>query len=245
MINGYLHSIETLGTLDGPGIRTVVFLQGCPLRCKFCHNIDATIPQKGQIVSVDELFTRIMSNQAYWGINGGVTFSGGEPTMQFDFLFEIISKLKQANVHVTLDTCLFAPTANILKLQPLVDLWMISLKEFDPKQHQILTGVDNNLINENIRALDTALVQNQKIRIRYVVIPGLSDGVENLTKLGEFTARIKHLEDLELLAYTNLGKEKWISTFGKYELEEVRNANRVDLESACKILEPFNLRIKF
>lgn len=242
-MKGYIHSIESMGTLDGPGIRTVVFFQGCPLKCKFCHNIDTNFPRQGQEYTAEELLKAVLKNKEYWGKDGGVTVSGGEPVMQPEFLLEFVKLLKENDIHVAIDTCLDT-TKNILdSLVPFVDLWMVSLKELDNKKHIELTSSENVNILENIKYLDRKCKCN--IRIRFLVIPTITDNDGLIMNVGEFVKDIKHLESLELLAYGTHGKDKWYEFFNKYDLEDIRDANKEDLEKVKKKLEGFNFEIIF
>lgn len=257
---GSVHSIETLGTLDGPGLRTVVFLQGCPLKCKFCHNIDCAINVEGTLLSTEELVNKITKNKGYWGsykigdnsIKGGLTFSGGDPTYQPEYLNSVIDllRLKNSDIHIAIDTCLATSTKTIDSLLPKVDLWMCSIKHMDNNVHKDLTGVLNNKILKNITYLDSEIsknisTRNPKMRIRFLVIPTISDSHENITKLGEFVSKIENLEYLEILKYGSHGKYKWIELFGKYDLENVPDATQEDIQRTIDLLQPFNLPVKY
>ncbi len=242
-MKGYMHSIESMGTLDGPGIRTVVFFQGCPLKCKFCHNIDTNFPRQGQEYTTQELLKTVLKNKEYWGKNGGVTISGGEPVMQPEFLLEFVKLLKENNIHVAIDTCLETTKKVLDSLMPFTDLWMVSLKELDNKKHIELTSSENTNILENIKYLDKK--SKAKIRIRFLVIPTITDNDGLVMKVGEFVKNVKKLEALELLAYGTHGKDKWYEFFDEYHLEDVRDANPEDLENIRKKLEGFNFEIIF
>lgn len=257
---GHIHSIETLGTLDGPGLRTVVFLQGCPLKCKYCHNIDCAIKEDGKTFSVEELADRVLKNKGYWGsykvgdeiIKGGLTFSGGDPTFQPEFLNAVIDEVRkrEKDVHITIDTCLATSTKTIDLLLPKVDLWMCSIKHMDNIAHKNLTGVLNTKILNNIKYLDEQISKkvsprNPKIRARFLVIPTLTDDKNNIEKLGEYVSGIKNLEFFEILKYGSHGKYKWIEIFGKYDLEGVPEGTREDIEKVVKQLEHLNLPFKY
>jgi len=242
-MTGYIHSIESMGTLDGPGIRTVVFFQGCPLKCKFCHNIDTNFPKMGQEYTPEELFKKVIRNQEYWKNGGGVTISGGEPVMQPEFLLEFLKLLKENNIHTAVDTCIKTNKKVIDLIHPFIDLWMISLKELNNEKHLELTESENKQILENIEYVDSK--KGTKIRIRFLVIPTLTDGEDLIKSVGEFLKGIKNLEALELLAYGTHGKDKWYEFFNKYDLEEIRQANTQDLEKVKEQLKDFNYNIIF
>ncbi len=251
-MNGFIHSIESLATLDGPGLRTVVFFQGCPLRCKYCHNVDCVIKRTGTEISAEELTRKVLKNSEYWGVfepdgtvKGGVTISGGEPTFQDEFLLEFLKSLKTNTVHTTLDTCLYTGRAVLDKVFDYVDYWMVSIKHMDDIAHQELTGVGNENILGNIKYVDSRLSDNN-LRIRFVVIPGVTDSIEHLKQLGEFIASLQHMDYLELLAYNEMGKYKWVETYGKYPMEGVREATKEDLERVKQSFENnFKFKVKY
>ncbi len=228
-IKGRIHSIESMGTLDGPGLRTVVFFQGCPLRCKFCHNVDAVPGKGGEEITVETLVKKILRNQEYWGESGGVTFSGGEPLYQPQFAWSLARELKEQDIHLVIDTCFFVSWMIIEEFLDLVDLWMISLKHMNTKIHKELTSQDNEVILKNIKKLDRE-VSGEKIRIRFLVIPGITDTKENMNETLDFIKQIKSFEKLEVLGYGAHGKHKWIENFGEYEFDSVPEAKVGDVE---------------
>lgn len=260
--NGRVGAIETLGAVDGPGLRTVVFMQGCPLRCKFCHNIDLAQHWDAPQYSPQKLFDEIIKNKPYWQqyeyndlgsavdmkhIPGGVTFSGGEPTMQIDFLVEVMKLLKEEGVHIAIDTCLYTSPHNIDRLLPYVDLWMVSVKQLDDEAHQKLTGVSNKLIMKNFEYLDAQLgnqAHKPQLRIRFVLIPSIVSRDEYLEKLGSFVKKFKNLEQLELLPYSLIGKQKWIDIYGDYGLEGIEEPTTDLVQHAKTMLEEMGIKVK-
>lgn len=229
-----VNSIETFGALDGPGLRTVVFLQRCSLRCKFCHNVECLMVNGGKEYSTDDLFKLIVNNKPYFGeyeegkeIKGGVTFSGGEPLLQTDELVELFQKLKQEKIHITVDSSLSIPSKYITKLVDLVDYWMVSIKHMDSIQHKNLTGFNNKRILDNILLLDDLLSKSkkQKLRIRFLVVPGITDSDLNIFATTGFVAGLKSLDYVELLAYSSQAKRKWYKLVGRYDLEGVPDAD--------------------
>jgi pyruvate formate lyase activating enzyme len=260
-IIGRVHSLESMGTLDGPGLRTVVFLQGCPLHCKFCHNVDSTIQTGGALYTVSELTKVLLKDKEYWKaynpskkrkneIKGGVTLSGGDPVFQPQFVAALLQRLKQSKVHTALDTCLFTSTKVIDEFFPFVDLWMVSIKEMDSSRHRDLTSVPNEQILSNLRYLDQKITQSDrpvkpKIRIRFVVIPTLTDNEALLRQVGEFVAAIQNLEVLELLSYGSHGSYKWRELFGSYPLQGISDATVEDLQKAKAVLNDYLTSIKY
>ena len=247
---GFIHSVESMGALDGPGLRTVVFFQGCPLKCKFCHNIDTNVKNTGAIFSVEELVKKVLKNQEYWvryngkeEQPGGVTFTGGEPVYQPGFLLEVLKKLKEKGVHTVIDTSISTTKEVVDSLTPYLDLWMISIKHMDDTKHKDLTTVSNREILENIKHLDQNIAGKGQIRIRFLVIPGVTDSEEHVKQVGEFVKGIKNLEQVELLAYGTHGKYKWIELFGKYDLEGVPEATKEDMERVKEYLSEFGFKV--
>lgn len=263
-ITGTVHSIETMGAVDGPGLRTVVFLQGCPLRCKFCHNIDCASQTDGKPYTVEELVAVLLKNKAYWGdtstaqtrpgshVTGGVTFSGGEPTVQHVFLREVLKALKEHGVHTAIDSCSVTSQTVLQTLIPYIDLWMLSIKHMNQQEHTNLTGTTNTMILDNITSIDRELTlynsshgTHKQIRIRFLVIPGLTDAEAHLSKLGSFVQQLNNLEYMELLPYGTHGKHKWEELYGSYPLEGVPDATRADLDRAARLLTPYSLPLLY
>ena len=242
-MKGYLHSIQSLAAVDGPGLRTVVSLQGCQLQCQFCHSIDTTTdPADAQIITDDELVTRLLRSKNYWrryGIeglseadsSGGVTITGGDPMTQPLFLQSVVQKLKEADVHVAVESSLYCSQDAIDMLIDDVDLWMFSLKYIDDDVHKELTGKSNKRIFENLLYLDDLLSsKDSKIRIRYVVVPGLTDFPDHTSQVIQFVSRIKNLEAFEPLPYVSFGRQKWVEIYGRYPLDQVREATAEDMK---------------
>lgn len=261
-ITGLVHSIETLGAVDGPGLRTVVFFQGCPLQCSFCHNIDCTLKKGGTVYTPNELVEVVLKNRSYWEshgesssssaasvVKGGVTISGGEPTYQPDFLRMVLQRLHNENVHTAVDSCSVTSQQILDELLPFVDLWMLSIKHMDDAQHRLLTnGASNSSILDNIEHLDAQIsAQNlkSKIRVRFLVIPGITDSVDHSKQLGKFVQSIRNLEVLEVLSYGSHGKHKWIELYGEYKLGHVRDATTKDVQKVVQDLEEFSLPLLY
>lgn len=252
-MTGSINSIQTFGTLDGPGLRTVVFFQGCPNRCRFCHNVDVAIRNGGVQYTVDKLVDEVLKGKEYWDnydnpkageVKGGVTITGGEPLFQPEFLLEFVKKLKEKDVHVAVDTSATTDFSNIEKLSDYVDLWMISVKHMDTLKHKELVGRGNEEIFSNILGLNKLLEKKEgkSIRIRFVIIPTITDSDEHLEKLGQFIKQITMLEKVELLPYSSIGRDKWIQLFGEYEMDGIREGNEEDVQRVKKILSKYVTR---
>ena len=229
-----VHSVESFGTVDGPGIRFVLFLQGCHLQCKYCHNRDTWDINNGTYKSLDEIFDKIMKYKNYICPNGGVTITGGEPLLQAKFVFELFTKLKEQNIHTCIDTSgMVTLTADIKKVLSVTDLVLLDIKHIDDSKCKELVGKSNKLELEFARYLSD---NNINMWIRQVIIPGYTDSEQDLIKLKWFIASLKTVQKIELLPYHNMGKFKWKNLGAKYNLEDVRPANSDDIKKAKKVL---------
>ena len=235
-IIGRIHSFETFGAVDGPGIRFIIFMQGCSLRCKFCHNRDTWDCKSGKAYSVDEIFEKIIRYKNYFiASNGGVTVSGGEPLLQYEFIIELFKKLKNANISTAIDTSGMVDITNKIKeLIDLTDLFLVDIKSINDEICKDLVGHSNIKELEFIKYLDSI---GKEIWIRQVIIPGITDKEEDLYKLRDFINSVEHITKVDLLPYHDLGKYKWIELGEVYPLENVRTADSNDIERVKKILE--------
>ena len=225
MSKGRIHSIESFGTVDGPGTRFVVFFQGCPMRCAYCHNPDTQPMNGGTEMGVEEIYEQYLRNEAFYEHNGGVTATGGEPLMQIDFLTELFAKFKQHNVHTCLDTSGIAFQRNNApllekfdKLMEVTDLVMLDIKHIDPEKHKEL------VLQPNDNILDFCSYLNEKhvdMWIRHVVVPGYTDIDEYLFKLGYFIGQFENLKALDVLPYHTMGEVKYEKLGIEYRLKGV------------------------
>ncbi|MDE6520720.1 MAG: pyruvate formate lyase-activating protein [Ruminococcus sp.] len=219
-MKGYIHSTESFGTVDGPGVRFVVFFQGCPIRCKYCHNPDTWDFQKGREVSADELIREYDSYKEFLK-SGGITATGGEPLAQPDFLAELFSLAKEKGVHTCLDTsgAVYNPEnhGKIDSVLEYTDLVMLDIKHIDSEKHRKLTGAGN----ENILAFAEHLKElNIPLWIRHVVVPDITDSEEDLFQLGEFISRLKNLKALDVLPYHDMARIKYAEMEMEYPLPD-------------------------
>ena len=229
-----VHSIETFGTVDGPGIRFVIFMQGCHLRCKYCHNRDTWDKHGGSIVKIEEIYNKILNYKTYIEHNGGVTVTGGEPLLQAESIIELFKKLKKQGIHTCIDTSgMVLLTDTIKELINLTDLFMVDIKHIDPEKCKQLVGLDNKKELEFVKYLSDI---GKEIWIRQVLIPGVTDDEQDLKKLGEFIKSLKTVSNVEILPYHSLGKYKWDELGFKYELEGVPSATSEDVKRAKAIL---------
>lgn len=234
-MEGRIHSFESLGAVDGPGVRFVVFTQGCSLKCKYCQNRDTWNLKGGSTYSSDEIVEKILRYKNYIMPNGGVTISGGEPLLQPQFLTQLFTKLKQYNIHTCIDTSgSVALTDEIKKLIDLTDLFLLDIKCINDEKAIDLTGVSNKKELEFANYLSNI---NKPIWIRQVLVPGYTDDEQDLIKLRDFISTLKSVEKVEILPYHDLGKFKWEQLGEIYPLENVRTANNDDVARAKKILK--------
>ena len=229
-----VHSVESFGTVDGPGIRFVLFLQGCHLKCKYCHNRDTWNINGGKYKSLDEIFDKIMNYKNYICPNGGVTVTGGDPLVQAKFIYELFKKLKEENIHTCIDTSgMFPLTDDIKNVLSVTDLVLLDIKHIDENKCKDLVGKSNKLELEFARYLSNNDID---IWIRQVLVPEITDDEEDLLRLKEFISSLKTVKKIELLPYHNMGKYKWEKLGLKYELENIIPATIEDVEKAKKIL---------
>ena len=229
-----VHSIESFGTVDGPGIRFVLFLQGCHLQCKYCHNRDTWNMNGGEYKSLDDIFEKIMKYKNYIYPNGGVTVTGGEPLLQVKFLIELFEKLKKEHIHTCVDTSgMVALTDDIKKLLYLTDLVLLDIKHIDSKKCKNLVGFNNEKELAFARYLSD---NNIHMWIRQVLVPGYTDDEQDLLKLKDFINSLNTVDKVEILPYHDMGRYKWEKLGLKYELDGVRVANDDDVKRAKNLL---------
>ena len=238
---GKVHSIESFGAVDGPGIRFVVFMQGCPMRCLYCHNPDSWNINSGKEMSVEDLMTEIRKYKHYFGDNGGVTVSGGEPLLQIDFVTQLFKVLKAENIHTCIDTSgiLFNDT-NIEKFDTLIkytDLVLLDIKHINSANHKTLTGFANDNVLNFAKYLNQ---HNIPTWIRYVLVPTINDDQNSLLKLREFLNTLSNVEKIEILPYHTLGIDKYKQLGMEYPLSHITTPTDEQIEFANKILKGEN-----
>ncbi|WP_100333524.1 pyruvate formate-lyase-activating protein [Bacillus alkalisoli] len=239
-MKGYIHSVETSGMVDGPGIRYVIFTQGCLLRCQFCHNPDTWEQKKGNEMSVDELVADIETYIPYLKQSGGgVTVSGGEPLLQIDFLIALFKRCKKLGLHTTVDTsagCFNQSSKFLQSLDELLqytDLFLLDIKQINDEKHKDLTSVGNSHILEFARLLSDRKVP---VWIRHVLVPGKTDSEEDLTALASFVGQLVNVEKVEVLPYHQLGVYKWEQLGIPYPLAKVSPPTEESVKKAQHIL---------
>lgn len=217
-----IDSVETFGLVDGPGIRTVIFFKGCRLRCKYCHNPEMWIKGK-ENYTLEDVFKKIISNKPYFKRNnGGVTFSGGEPLLQVDFLIELCKKLKEENIHIALDTA-GVGIGKYKEILELVDLVILDIKHINEKEYKNLTNQD---ITESEKFIKELNKSGKKVWIRQVIVPGIMDNEKYITKLAKYLKRIKNIEKIEFLPFHHLGFEKYKKLNIENPLKDINEMNK-------------------
>ncbi len=234
---GYINSFESFGSADGPGVRFVVFMQGCKMRCMYCHNPE-TWESEGDKFTPDEIIQKALRYRNYWGDNGGITVSGGEPLLQLDFLIELFALAKKKNIHTAIDTSgqpFLEENENKFKLLfDNVDLTILDIKAINSELHAKLTGHSNKNILSFAKWLSD---NNKKIWIRHVLVPNLTDSEEELTNIKEFVSNLNTVERIELLPYHSLGIHKWENLGIDYKLKNTKAPTNEEMNKAKKIMD--------
>lgn len=226
---GKINSIETMGLVDGPGVRFVVFMQGCPLRCRFCHNPETwNVNGKSDSYTPEELIKKILNYKPYFKHNGGVTFSGGEPLMQKEFLLECLKLCKKETIHTCLDTAGSIPDCK--EILEYTDLVIFDIKGTNKENYKEMTGAN---IDTSLKFLKLCQKMDKKLWIRVVIVPGINDTKEYINELISFVKPLKNIEKIELLPYHTLGVHKYEDLKLNYSLKDVPDMDK----DKCKRLE--------
>lgn len=232
-----LHSVESLGTYDGPGVRMVLFTQGCNFKCLYCANPD-TIDKTGEsrLYEYEEILKMARSQRPFFGKLGGITVSGGEPTMQARELIPLFKILKEEGFHTCIDTNGSYLTSDVKELLKYTDLVLLDIKEMDDEAHRKITGVSNSA---TLRMVEYLQEINKPVWARYVLIPEYTDSEEHLHALGKFLQPMKNIQKLEIQPYHRLGIHKWEALGWKYELEDVEQNTPDQLAKAKAVLDTY------
>ena len=240
-ITGLVHSTESFGSVDGPGIRFIIFLQGCKMRCQYCHNPDtwAMKSKTSKERTVEDVLDEALKYKDYWGNRGGITVSGGEAMLQMDFMIALFKRAKELGIHTTLDTSGQTFTRNepefskINELLDYTDLILFDLKEIDDEAHIKTTGMSNKRVLEFAQYLSDI---GQPIWIRHVLVPGLTDFDDHLIRLDEFIKTLKNVDKVEVLPYHTLGEYKWEKLGVEYPLKGVEPPKKPRVDNANALL---------
>lgn len=231
---GRIHSLESFGTVDGPGIRFVVFMQGCPLRCQYCHNPDTWDVNKGIEYTPEDLVKEIVKYKSYMDYSqGGVTFTGGEPLLQADFVLEAGRLCKSNGISVAIDTSGFIVNDKVIELLNYTDLVLLDIKNFDPLVYKTVTGVQ---LSPTLKFLDILRERNISTWIRYVLVPNLTDNLDSIRKLSKYLDAYPNVERIELLAFHKMGEYKWKELGLDYKLSDTKEPSKELMEQVIEIL---------
>jgi len=238
---GRIHSVESCGTVDGPGIRFVIFTQGCPLRCLYCHNPDCRHPEGGKEMTVEDIINEVQKYRTYMRFSGGgVTITGGEPLMQPEFVGEILHRCKALGIHTALDTSGYVNLTVAKRLLDDVDLVLLDIKSFKPETYQTVTSVSLEPTLNLARYLSEI---NKPVWIRFVLVPHLSDDPENIAGLAQFVATLTNVERIEILPFHKMGEYKWEKLGYEYQLKDTPEATEKDVQQAMNIFKKYGLTV--
>ena len=234
MIN--VHSYESMGTFDGPGLRLVVFLQGCPFRCLYCANPDTIDLQGGKATRPEDIVHMAVDQKPFFGKRGGVTFSGGEPTVQAEALVPLVRNLKSHGIHTCIDSNGGVWNKHVEELLSEIDLVLLDIKQFNPERHRQLTGRSNEQTLHTAAWLEE---HDHPFWLRYVLVPGYSDMEEDIRALGEALGKYKQIQRVEILPYHRFGVHKWEAMGWNYELEHVKENTQEQLDRAEQLFKEY------
>ena len=239
-MKGYIHQLESFGSVDGPGVRFIIFFAGCPLRCKYCHNPDTWDMMKGKQYTADELLDEAITCREYWGTKGGITVSGGEPLAQIDFLLELFIKAKERGINTCIDTAGGPFTREgewfekFKQLMNVTDVLLMDIKHINEEEHIKLTGHTGKNIIEMFRYLDEI---NKPVWIRHVLVPGITDNDEYLIQTRDFIRTLGNVQRVEVLPYHGLGAMKYKDLGIDYVLKDTKSPTAERVQNAREILE--------
>lgn len=230
---GRIHSLESFGTVDGPGIRFVVFLQGCPLRCQFCHNPDTWEVNKGMEYTPGQLVNEIVKYKSYMEFSGGgVTFTGGEPLLQAEFVLETAKLCKKHGISVAIDTSGFVFNDTVKEVLEYTDIVLLDIKNYNPMVYKTVTGVN---LAPTLKFLDYLREINRNTWIRYVLVPGLTDNLDAIKELSDHLDQFPNVSKIELLAFHKMGEYKWKELGLDYKLADTKEPDQELMKKVEKI----------
>lgn len=231
---GRIHSLESFGTVDGPGIRFVVFLQGCVLRCQFCHNPDTWDPSKGMEYTPNQLMDEIRKYKSYIKFSkGGVTFTGGEPLMQAEFILDVVKLCKKEDIHVAIDTSGFIWNKNVEEVLKYTDLVLLDIKSYDPLVYKSVTGVS---LAPTLKLLEYLKDKEIETWVRAIIVPNLTDNLDSIRDLSTYLDGFTNVSKIELLGFHKMGEYKWKELGMEYLLYDTKEPSKALMQEAKEIL---------
>lgn len=242
MIKGRVHSYESCGTVDGPGLRFVLFMQGCPLRCLYCHNPDSWKMADGKEVDVDEVVEEIKKYRSYMRFSGGgLTISGGEPLMQKKFVREVLLKCREEGIHTAIDTSGIVDPEKVADVYDAVDMVLLDIKVFDENIHKTLVAQPWEMPLKTARYLAKI---GKRVWLRHVLVPEITAKPELLHKLAQFASELENVEQVEILPFHKMGEYKWQEMGFEYKLGDTPSASRDEVTEAIEIFESYGLNVQ-
>ena len=240
-IKGKIHSVESCGTVDGPGLRFVIFLQGCPLRCLYCHNPDTWKLSEGREVTVDELVSDALKYKSYMRFSkGGVTISGGEPLMQKEFVISLLKRFREEGIHTAIDTSGIIDPESVQEIYQLADLVLLDLKSADAELHKKLTGQP---LTMSLKTLNYLVSINKPFWARHVLVPDWTSKPELLQAVAKTVSGLPNMEKFELLPFHQMGQYKWKEMGLEYQLENVSQPSREEIAEAVEIFQKAGIEV--
>ncbi len=239
MIPAHIHSFETFGAADGPGVRFIVFLSGCPLRCRYCHNPDTWASPAAFEMSAEQVLQKALRYRSYWGAKGGITVSGGEPLLQLDFLIDLFTRAKKLGIHTCIDTSAAPFTregewfARFERLMAVTDLVLLDIKAYDRSLHEALTGKPNDNILDCARYLDEI---KKPVWVRHVLVPGVTEVNGDTERIAAFLKTLTNVERVDVLPYHTFGLAKWENLGLDYTLRDVDPPTDAELAAVRALL---------
>lgn len=241
-VKGNIHSFESFGTQDGPGIRFVFFMQGCPLRCLYCHNPDTwdtkTVQQQ---LTAEEAFAEVKKVKGFIR-NGGVTISGGEPLLQAEFILELFKICKQESIHTCIDTSGFILNNKIKEVLEYTDLVLLDIKHIDTEKYKTLTSA---ALAPTLKFLDYLEEINKPTWLRYVLTPNYTDNEKDLHAWAEYVSHYKVVERVDILPFHQMGSQKWEQIGKKYQLKDLRTPTQEEIKKASEIFSSYGLKLPY
>ncbi len=232
---GRIHSLESFGTVDGPGIRFVVFMQGCPLRCQYCHNPDTWEVYKGTEYSATQLVDEILKYKSFMEYSGGgVTFTGGEPLLQAEFILDVAKHLKNKGISIAIDTSGYVWNSQVKEVLKYTDIVLMDIKNYDPLVYKTITGVS---LSPTLKFLDYLREEGINTWVRYVLVPGLSDNLDKIRELSKHLDDYPNVSKIELLGFHKMGEYKWKELGLDYKLTDTKEPDTKLLQEVKKIFE--------
>lgn len=238
-MKGYIHSYETFGTKDGPGIRFVLFLQGCPLRCLYCHNPDTWNKQEAKhIQTPQEVFQEFDKVKNF--VRGGITISGGEPMLQPEFVLELFKICKNKGVHTAIDTSGIYLNDRVKEVLEYTDLVLLDIKHIDSFKYKALTGAD---LSPTLKFMEYMAANNKPVWLRYVLVPGYTDNEEDLNNWAKYASQFMNVDRVDILPFHQMGIHKWEEMNKEYSLKDVIPPTREEIEKAAAIFKSYGIKV--